>query len=208
MLRILLSMILSIHINAQSIFRLPVTILPNHYDLVLHPNLIDGTFIGSELISINITSAYFDDPEGNFEMAFNYYPNNNMVISSAEFQIIGPDAATFTLQTLSLNATTQIAIATFNVLKSDIQLIVDNNDFAVSMNFSADLRSDLAGWYLSEYEYNGMTVSNLVTQFQATDARSVFPCFDEPAFKSTFNVTFIAPADATKLSNMPILGWV
>ena len=199
-------MILSIHINAQSIFRLPVTILPNHYDLVLHPNLIDGTFIGSELISINITSAYFDDPEGNFEMAFNYYPNNNMVISSAEFQIIGPDAATFTLQTLSLNATTQIAIATFNVLKSDIQLIVDNNDFAVSMNFSADLRSDLAGWYLSEYEYNGMTVSNLVTQFQATDARSVFPCFDEPAFKSTFNVTFIAPADATKLSNMPILG--
>eukprot|EP01084_Bolivina_argentea_P085967 155396_1 len=64
--------------------------------------------------------------------------------------------------------------------------------------------ADLAGLYKSKYEYGNITVINLVTQFQATDARSVFPCFDEPAFKATFQITVCAPSNAIALSNMPI----
>jgi puromycin-sensitive aminopeptidase len=40
-----------------------------------------------------------------------------------------------------------------------------------------------------------------VTQFEAADARRVFPCFDEPAFKAPWALTVEAPADATLLSN-------
>ena len=44
----------------------------------------------------------------------------------------------------------------------------------------------------------------MATQFQATHARAVFPCLDEPGFKSTFNVTMCRKKNMTSLSSMPI----
>lgn len=42
------------------------------------------------------------------------------------------------------------------------------------------------------------------TQFEATDARAAFPCFDEPEFKSKFIVTLVHQKDYKALSNMPV----
>jgi len=40
-----------------------------------------------------------------------------------------------------------------------------------------------------------------VTQFEATDARRVFPCFDEPSFKAPWSLTLTVPAGEVVLSN-------
>ena len=40
------------------------------------------------------------------------------------------------------------------------------------------------------------------TQFEPTDARRAFPCFDEPGWKTPFALTVSIPADATALANM------
>lgn len=39
------------------------------------------------------------------------------------------------------------------------------------------------------------------SQMQATDARRVFPCFDEPAMKAVFHITLIHPHGTVALSN-------
>ena len=43
----------------------------------------------------------------------------------------------------------------------------------------------------------------LGTQMEPTDARRMFPCWDEPVFRATFDLTVVLPAEKTAVSNMP-----
>jgi len=44
------------------------------------------------------------------------------------------------------------------------------------------------------------------TQFEPTDARRAFPCFDEPGFKTPFTLAVSVPPGSVALSNMPEVG--
>jgi aminopeptidase N len=44
----------------------------------------------------------------------------------------------------------------------------------------------------------------LSTQMESTDARRMFPCWDEPAFRATFKLTTTVPAGWASIGNMPI----
>eukprot|EP01084_Bolivina_argentea_P062076 113510_1 len=193
----------------DSIYCLPTTILPINYKLQLHPDIPNDVFHGIEFIEIEITDEYFNNTIGNFDVSFNFYPG--MIISTVQLQVNGTDTGSYGLsEELETDDTTQIATATFNILKDTIQTLLASggNNFTLYMEYTGQIRggNDLAGWYKSIYQYEGNDIINLVTQFQATDARSAFPCFDEPAFKATFDITFIAAVSAIKLSNMPPIG--
>lgn len=44
----------------------------------------------------------------------------------------------------------------------------------------------------------------IASKFQPTYARQAFPCFDEPDFKATYDITLAKPTDYMALSNMNV----
>ncbi|CAH1790157.1 unnamed protein product [Owenia fusiformis] len=91
----------------------------------------------------------------------------------------------------------------FFIQKLDKPMVKGNN-YTIKMAFRAPLTKGLAGLYLSSYEEGGVTKYLATTQFQPTDTRRAFPCFDEPGVKSTFDITLVRKEPMVSLSNMEI----
>lgn len=76
----------------------------------------------------------------------------------------------------------------------------------LDMEFTGELNDKMKGFYRSKYfTSTGEERFAGVTQFEATDARRCFPCWDEPAIKATFDITLIIPQNRVGLSNMPVV---
>lgn len=65
------------------------------------------------------------------------------------------------------------------------------------LKFTAPLRTDLRGLYLDKNARRAYAA----TQFEGTYARMAFPCFDEPEFKATFDISVETDAADTAISN-------
>ena len=74
----------------------------------------------------------------------------------------------------------------------------------ISIEFAGVLNDKLHGFYRSEFtDGGGVTHVIATTQFEATDARRAFPCFDEPDRKAVFSVTLDVPDGLAAYSNGP-----
>lgn len=62
------------------------------------------------------------------------------------------------------------------------------------------------GLYRADYTHQGQPQRTLATQLEAIYARTLFPGFDEPAFRAVFELTVRAPDGLDVLSNMPRRG--
>uniref|UniRef100_UPI00398E96E8 aminopeptidase Ey-like n=1 Tax=Pristiophorus japonicus TaxID=55135 RepID=UPI00398E96E8 len=88
------------------------------------------------------------------------------------------------------------------ILRSHLQ---KGKVYTLHTAFCGQLADDLAGFYRCQYEEDGKNKFLAVTMMQPTDARKVFPCFDEPALKATFDLAVIHLPQHTAISNMPII---
>ena len=71
--------------------------------------------------------------------------------------------------------------------------------YELAIEFENDFNTDGVGIYRSELEGNHYVFS----QFEATDAREAFPCFDEPGFKFPWQLTISAPDNMMTVTNTP-----
>jgi len=174
--------------------RLPQTILPIHYDLVVHPNLTDFTFRGSVNIILNVTEA-----------------SDIVVLNSADLEIENLRLESSNEENLLVSwrlcpAREQLAITIEG--EDDLGIRVGDT-YNLSMTFRGKLSDQLRGLYRSSYRTdNGTRKYMAITQFSPTDARRMFPCWDEPLFKATFRTSIIRDPSTISLSNMPLMATV
>uniref|UniRef100_H9GDI5 Aminopeptidase n=1 Tax=Anolis carolinensis TaxID=28377 RepID=H9GDI5_ANOCA len=64
----------------------------------------------------------------------------------------------------------------------------------------------LHGLFLNTYRDQGQNRTLIASQLEPLDARRVYPCFDEPALKATFNISIVHHPSYVALSNMPAIG--
>jgi aminopeptidase N len=164
--------------------RLPTIVTPDHYDLAFVVDLAHERFEGTETIRVQVAE-----------------PTPRVVLHAVDLQ--------FREVTIGAGATAQRAVVTQDEAHQTATLTVPRplakGPAEIHIRYSGVLNDQLRGFYISKTK----TQKYAVTQFESTDARRAFPCFDEPAFKATFAVTLtidrgdIAISNGKQLSDVP-----
>jgi tricorn protease interacting factor F2/3 len=73
----------------------------------------------------------------------------------------------------------------------------------IGLEFTGIINSNMHGLYKSKYVHKGKEGHILSTHFEPSEARAMFPCFDEPAFKATYDISATVDKGLDAISNMP-----
>jgi aminopeptidase N len=73
----------------------------------------------------------------------------------------------------------------------------------LSLAYHGKIYKQAYGLFVLDYETDIGKRQALFTQFEATDARRMFPSWDEPNFKASFDLSVTIPANQMAISNMP-----
>ncbi len=77
---------------------------------------------------------------------------------------------------------------------------LEPGEYTFGVSFTANFNTQAVGLYRTESGGENY----LFTQFEESDARKAFPCFDEPSFKYPFQLTLTIPKEHIAISNTPI----
>ena len=78
--------------------------------------------------------------------------------------------------------------------------------YRLTMNYRGRVNTQAAGLFALDYQDGSTPKRALFTQFQAPDARRFFPGWDEPQFRTPYDLQVTVPAGQQAISNMPEAG--
>jgi puromycin-sensitive aminopeptidase len=167
-------------------YRLPRHVIPSRYDLRLEPALDQARFHGREMVTVTVT-----------------HPTTAIVMNAAELAVDRAYLENAWQQRLDASIELDEALQRCRLTFAQA---VAPGEWRLFIMFQGILNDKLRGFYRSTYkDASGMTQTMAATQFEATDARRAFPCWDEPDFKAVFATTLVIDPRLTAVSNTAVV---
>ena len=162
-------------------YRLPKSVKPRRYEIRLEPDLKAFTFKGEESVAIEVLE-----------------PTTEIVLNALELEI---DSATVEAAGKRLRAAVHMEPE-----KERVHLRLAESlapaEYTLKLGFRGILNDKLHGFYRSQYsDAAGKTHVVATTQFESTDARRAFPCWDEPELKATYKIVLVVDEHLAAISN-------
>lgn len=191
--------------------RIPLTVVPRHYDIDYTTiDLKRHVFAGTVTISVDTpkpvpTLASFPSNEA----ASGAPPPQVILLHAIEIDIL---SATFVCDDVKA----EVFEFRYHLPSQTCALLFPPSIPSsctrgkLTISFRGSLNDLMHGLYRSTYQsLDGRELTIATTQFEPTDARRAFPCFDEPALKATFRLRVTIEIDHTRpslscWSNTPI----
>ena len=76
--------------------------------------------------------------------------------------------------------------------------------YKLTLDFAGNIRERAEWLFYVKYLTASGRKMMLSTQMEPTDARRMFPCWDEPVFKATYELTVVVPEKHLAVSNTPV----
>ncbi len=163
--------------------RLPRTVSPERYRVSLKIDPSKDRFSGTTSIDVSVPA-----------------PTWHVVLNARDLQI-GRAVASAAGRTLPAMVTARHApgSASADEIVLTFAEPLGPGPATLAIDYDAPFAPDLAGLYRVDQAGR----SYVFSQFEVADARRALPCFDEPGFKTPYEVTVTAPRGLVALSNAP-----
>lgn len=159
---------------------LPRDVVPLHYDLTLRPDAAALRFTGRVEIAIEVEK-----------------PARKITLNSLDLDL---RSARVDSQPAKIRIDHGAQTATFMLARP-----LKRGTHRLTIEYTGPILTQPSGLFALDYTQAGAARRALYTQFEPTDARRMFPGWDEPAYKATFSLELdVRESDGMAISNMPV----
>jgi aminopeptidase N len=167
--------------------QLPSGVRPLQYAISIRPDAANLRFAGSVLIDVDVRQTV-----------------DTITLNAADLDLrsatlTGAAAPARTATRISPNAEKQTATLDFGGS-------IAPGRYRLAIDYGGKINTQAAGFFALDYHGTGGRKRALFTQFEPSDARRFFPSWDEPQFRTPYNLSVTVPADQDVIGNMPQAG--
>jgi aminopeptidase N len=164
--------------------KLPKEVIPIEYSVRIVPNIDKLTFTGTETVKLNVRC-----------------PVRQLLLNALEIEVADAsiDGNALSASGIKINKKNELLSL---ALPSELAA----GEHTLALNFAGKINQQGQGLFYIPYQEHGSGTKKIMlgTQFEPTDARRFFPCWDEPVFRARFQLTTVVPKNWVAVSNMPI----
>jgi aminopeptidase N len=162
--------------------KLPKQVRPTDYAIWVKPDIKKLTFVGRETVKLNVEHA-----------------TSQLVLNAADLTV--SDAQLDGKPIPKIKFDTKNELLTITAPGE-----LTPGEHTLALKFTGKINQFGRGLFYGKYQEQGTGAKKIFlgTQFEATDARRLFPCWDEPAFRARFQLTTVVPENWMAVSNMPV----